>query len=66
MVAQGGVAVARAEEARAVYVQYRAAINVAGGKPWPQVILDDFADLRKAGLIHPLMDEIEKEFASGG
>jgi tetratricopeptide (TPR) repeat protein len=56
----------RAEEARALYLQYRTATNVVEGKTWPQVVLDDFADLRKGGLVHPLMDEIEKEFASGG
>jgi len=28
-------------------------------------VLGDFADLRKHGLTHPLMDEIEKLFAAG-
>jgi hypothetical protein len=28
-------------------------------KPWPQVIAEDFAEFRKAGLLNPLMDEIE-------
>jgi tetratricopeptide (TPR) repeat protein len=31
---------------------------------WEEVILDDFKQLREAGLDHPLMDEIEKQFAS--
>jgi hypothetical protein len=29
----------------------------------PAAILGDFAEFRKAGLTHPLMDEIEKQFA---
>jgi tetratricopeptide (TPR) repeat protein len=52
----------RAEEARALYLQYRGEQDVLG-KPWNAVILEDFAELRKAGLIHPLMDEIEKQLA---
>jgi hypothetical protein len=31
---------------------------------WEQQVLLDFADLRKAGLTNPLMDEIEKTFAT--
>jgi hypothetical protein len=34
-----------------------------GDKPWEAVILGDFAEFRKAGLAHPLMAEIEKQFA---
>jgi hypothetical protein len=30
------------------------------------VILDDFAELRKAELTKPLMDEIETQFTAGG
>src|SRR6266576_5428756 len=33
-------------------------------KSWEAVALEDFADLRKAGLTHPLMDEIERLFAA--
>jgi hypothetical protein len=29
------------------------------------MVLEDFAELRKAGLAHPLMDEIEKQLAGG-
>ncbi len=53
----------RVEDARALYLKYRDEKNVQG-KTWPVVILEDFAELRKAGLTHPLMDEIEKEFRS--
>jgi hypothetical protein len=33
-----------------------------GDKTWETFVLDDFAELRKAGLHHPLMDEIENAF----
>jgi hypothetical protein len=32
------------------------------GKSWENAILEDFAELRKAGLSDPLMDTIEKLF----
>jgi TPR repeat protein len=35
-----------------------------GNKPWRQVVADDFAELRKAGLANPLMDEIEAAWAA--
>ena len=56
----------RVDEARALYLRYRGEKNVQNGKPWETVVLEDFAELRKAGLTHPLMDEIEKKFAAGG
>jgi hypothetical protein len=52
--------------ARSLYLKYRDQKNVTDGKSWQAVILDDFAQLRKAGLNNPLMDEIEKTFASAG
>jgi hypothetical protein len=33
-----------------------------GDKSWEAVILEDFAELQKAGLTDPLMQEIEKAF----
>ena len=56
----------RVDEARALYLKYRGAKNVQGEKSWGPLILEDFAELRKAGLTNPLMDEIEKLFASAG
>ena len=56
----------RLDEARALYLRYRGAQKVQGDKSWEAVVLEDFAELRKAGLVHPLMDEIEKTFAAGG
>jgi hypothetical protein len=40
--------------------------NVQEEKSWETVVLEDFADLRKAGLTNPLMDEIEKQFTAAG
>jgi hypothetical protein len=56
----------RTDEARALYLKYRGAKNVEGDKSWETVILEDFAELRKAGLSHPLMDEIESKFTTRG
>ena len=55
----------RVNEERALYLRYRGEKNVQDGKPWEIVVLEDFAELRKAGLTHPLMDEINKRFAAG-
>jgi hypothetical protein len=56
----------RVGEARALYLQYRGAKNVTGVKSWETIILEDFAELRKAGLSHPLMGEIERKFSTSG
>jgi Flp pilus assembly protein TadD len=56
----------RVDEARALYLQYRGTKAVESGKSWETVVLEDFGELRKAGLTHPLMDEIEKRFTSTG
>jgi tetratricopeptide (TPR) repeat protein len=53
----------RVDEARALYLKYRGQQKVSGDKPWEAVILGDFAEFQKAGLTHPLMQEIEKAFA---
>jgi tetratricopeptide (TPR) repeat protein len=58
--------VGQVDEARALYLQYRGEKKVQGEKSWETVILEDFAELRKAGLTHPLMDEIEARFAARG
>jgi hypothetical protein len=55
----------RVDEARALYLQYRDEKDVDSDKSWETAVLEDFAELRKAGLNHPLMDEIEKRFAAG-
>ena len=56
----------RIDEARALYLKYRSQKDVLDGKSWEALILADFADLRRAGLSNPLMDEIEKLFAAAG
>jgi tetratricopeptide (TPR) repeat protein len=56
----------RVEEARALYLKYRGRQKVVGEKSWEASVLDDFAEMRKAGLTHPLMSEIEKRFAARG
>jgi tetratricopeptide (TPR) repeat protein len=56
----------RTDEARALYLQYRGRAGVEGDKSWADVIGVDFADLRKAGLTNPLMDEIETALRGGG
>jgi tetratricopeptide (TPR) repeat protein len=52
----------RTEEARTLYARYYREKNVQNWKSWVTLVLEDFAALRKAGLAHPLMDEIEKRF----
>jgi tetratricopeptide (TPR) repeat protein len=55
----------REDEARALYLRHRDEKNVLG-KPWSTVILEDFVEMRKAGLVNPLMDEITKCLLVGG
>jgi tetratricopeptide (TPR) repeat protein len=56
----------RTDEARDLYLKYRGTKNVVAEKSWEASVRDDFAELRMAGLAHPLMEEIEKTFAAGG
>ncbi|MFL6798055.1 MAG: hypothetical protein ACJ8F3_11650 [Xanthobacteraceae bacterium] len=53
----------RVQQARALYLKYRGEREVQGSRSWEAVVLDDFDDMRKAGLTHWLMDQIEKLFA---
>jgi tetratricopeptide (TPR) repeat protein len=61
---------ARTDEARALYLRYRGEQDVFGQATnqmsWDHFILAEFTELRQAGLANPLMDEIEKQFSSGG
>jgi tetratricopeptide (TPR) repeat protein len=56
----------RVDEARALYLKYRGAQSVAGAKSWKAIVLEDFAELRRAELSHPLMDEIQNQFTTSG
>lgn len=58
--------IGRVDEARALYLRHRGTPDVQDGKSWDAVVLADLAELRQAGLVHPLMDEIEKTFAPTG
>ena len=50
----------RAEEAKALYLQYRGHKNVRNKDSWEEFIVEEFEGMRKIGLAHPLIDEIEK------
>jgi tetratricopeptide (TPR) repeat protein len=53
----------RVDEARTLYLRYRGMEDAGGGKSWQEIVLADIAEMRKAGLAHPLMDEVEEVFA---
>jgi tetratricopeptide (TPR) repeat protein len=48
----------RGDEAKALYLAYKGR-TTGDNKAWEQIIALDFAEFRKAGLIHPMMAEIE-------
>ena len=51
------------EEAKALYLAHKGQpLSETDNRSWEQVITDDFAEFRKAGLTHPMMADIEKEF----
>ena len=50
----------RTDEARALYLSHRDEPTQVGDNPsWRQAIAADFTKFRAAGLVKPLMDEIE-------
>jgi tetratricopeptide (TPR) repeat protein len=52
----------REEEAKSLYLAHkREPVEEEDNKLWERVVATDFADLRKAGLTHPMMADIEKE-----
>jgi len=50
----------RAAEAKSIYLAHKG--EPLNGKKWEEIIADDFAKLRKAGIESPLMAEIETAF----
>ncbi len=51
----------RAEEAKEIYLAHKGErISAPDGDLWDGVIAEDFRELGKAGLTHPMMAEIEK------
>jgi tetratricopeptide (TPR) repeat protein len=55
----------RDAEARTAYEAHKADL-FPDGKSWPQVAVEDFAELRKAGREHPRMAEIEAALGMAG
>jgi tetratricopeptide (TPR) repeat protein len=58
--------VGRVDEARALYLVHRGEKDTRRGESWQTIVLKDFAEMRNAGLAHPLMDEIEAAFTTRG
>ena len=56
----------RIGEARALYLQYSGRPKVEGEKTWETMVVEDFAQLRNAGIRNRLMDEIETKFSARG
>ena len=51
----------RAEEAKEIYLAHKGErISAPDGDLWDRVIAEDFRELGKDGLTHPMMAEIEK------
>jgi tetratricopeptide (TPR) repeat protein len=48
----------RTREASALYPTHKG--KMSRNKPWERAIAEDFVELRKAGLAHPLMSQIER------
>ncbi len=51
----------REEEAKALYLTHKGEPVLGQGKLWERVIVEDFAEFRKAGLMYPMMADIDKE-----
>jgi tetratricopeptide (TPR) repeat protein len=52
----------RQTECRALYLAHKGKpMSVQDSSLWERVIANDFAELRKAGLTHPMMADIERE-----
>jgi TPR repeat protein len=53
----------REEESKALYLAHKGKpISERDTRLWELVIVEDFAEFGKAGLTHPMMADIEKEF----
>jgi TPR repeat protein len=52
----------RGEDAKALYLAHMGKpVAEQDNRLWERVIVEDFAEFRKAGLTHPMMADIEKE-----
>ena len=54
--------VGRGEESKALYLAHKGnPLSKQDARLWERIIVEDFAEFRKAGLTHPMMADIEKE-----
>jgi TPR repeat protein len=54
--------VGRGEESKALYLAHKGKpLSEQDARLWERIIVEDFAEFRKAGLTHPMMADIEKE-----
>jgi tetratricopeptide (TPR) repeat protein len=51
----------RGKQSKALYIAHKG--ELISGKPWERVVVEDFAEIRKTGLRHPMMAQIEKDLA---
>jgi TPR repeat protein len=51
----------RGEDSKALYFAHKGKSIGPDAKLWERVIVEDFAEFRKAGLTHPIMADVEKE-----
>jgi tetratricopeptide (TPR) repeat protein len=49
----------REDEARTLYLKYRGVNDAHSGSSWNDLVVADFAEMREAGIDHPLMREVE-------
>jgi hypothetical protein len=54
----------RGEESKTLYVAHKGEVFKSDNQLWEQVIAEDFAKFRKAGLTSPMMADVEKELGS--
>ena len=57
----------RREEAKTLYLAHKGKpLSKQDNRLWERVVVEDFAEFRKAGLEHPMMADIEKELGESG
>ena len=55
----------RGEESKALYLAYKGkSVSEEDARLWEHVVVEDFAEFRKAGLTHPMMADVEKELGN--
>ena len=57
----------RGKEAKMLYLAHKGKpLSKQDNRLWERVVVEDFAEFRKAGLKHPMMADIEKELGESG